>query len=61
MAAYPADPRTANLAAIKSLQTAFPDAVIGYSDHTIGVDVAARSVAAGARVVEKHFTLDKAY
>lgn len=61
VSAYPAHPRSANLAAIQGLRTAFPDAVIGYSDHTIGVDVAARSVAAGARIIEKHFTLDKAY
>jgi len=31
--------------------------VVGYSDHTIGIDAAVLSVAAGARIVEKHFTL----
>ena len=31
----------------------------GYSDHTIGIDTAVYSVALGARIVEKHFTIDK--
>ena len=35
--------------------------MIGYSDHTLGIDAAAFSVIAGARIVEKHFTLDKNY
>ena len=32
---------------------------MGYSDHTLGAEVAVLAVAAGARVVEKHFTIDK--
>ena len=32
---------------------------VGYSDHTIGSDVAIAAVAVGAKVIEKHFTLDK--
>ena len=36
----------------------FPDYPIGYSDHTIGYEVASASVALGASLVEKHFTLD---
>ena len=56
---YPADQKTINLSAIRTLWREFPEVHVGYSDHTIGVDVAARSVAAGARIVEKHFTLDK--
>ena len=35
------------------------DVVIGYSDHTTGIDVALASVALGAKVLEKHFTLDR--
>ncbi len=56
---YPADPRTVNLAALSVLKREFPRAVIGFSDHTPGVDVSRLAVAAGARVVEKHFTLDR--
>jgi len=39
----------------------FPKVVIGYSDHTLGIDAAVLSVVAGARIIEKHFTLDKKY
>ena len=34
---------------------------MGYSDHTVGNEAAVLSVMAGARIVEKHFTLDKKY
>jgi N-acetylneuraminate synthase/N,N'-diacetyllegionaminate synthase len=54
---YPTPPVEANLGAIEALKTL--GETIGYSDHTLGVDAAAASVAMGARIVEKHFTLDK--
>ncbi len=54
---YPLPPEKANLRALQSLG-AF-DALLGYSDHTLGMAVAAASVALGARVIEKHFTLDR--
>ena len=41
------------------MQMAFPGYAIGYSDHTIGIDAAVAAVAMGAKVIEKHFTLDK--
>ena len=47
-----------NLNNIIMLKMEFPDYVVGYSDHTIGYEVAAASVAMGAALVEKHFTLD---
>jgi N,N'-diacetyllegionaminate synthase len=54
--AYPCPPEQANLKAIQSLaHLGFP---VGYSDHTLGIDAAAFAVVLGARVVEKHFTLD---
>ncbi len=58
---YPAPPEQANLNAIRSLTSAFPDQTIGYSDHTMGLDAAVAAVAMGARVVEKHFTLANDY
>jgi N,N'-diacetyllegionaminate synthase len=58
---YPTPRRHANLDKIQILQKFFPQVTIGYSDHTLGVDAAIYSVAAGARIVEKHFTLDKNY
>jgi sialic acid synthase SpsE len=58
---YPVAVEQANLAAIGTLRARFADCTIGYSDHTIGVKAAAYAVAAGARIIEKHFTLDKNY
>jgi sialic acid synthase SpsE len=57
---YPADPDMVNLNVMRTLQLAFPDCVPGFSDHT--EDPVAAPVAAtvlGARIIEKHFTLDK--
>jgi N-acetylneuraminate synthase/N,N'-diacetyllegionaminate synthase len=56
---YPTQPAQANLAAMATLRDRF-GLVTGYSDHTLGIEVAAMAVGAGARIVEKHFTLDKA-
>lgn len=55
---YPAAAEIINLNNIKLLQKTFPDYPIGYSDHTVGSAVAAASVAMGAALIEKHFTLD---
>ncbi len=60
VSSYPVPPAEANLAAIRHLQQEF-GATVGYSDHTLGIEAAALSVAVGARIVEKHFTLDKQY
>ena len=59
VSAYPAPLSDVNLAAIRSLQKNCDFA--GYSDHTLGIEVAVLAVAAGARIVEKHFTIDKNY
>ncbi len=55
---YPAPFASVNLKAMASLQEAF-GLRVGYSDHTRGTVVACAAVALGARVIEKHVTLDK--
>jgi len=55
---YPAAPELINLNHIKFLKESFPNITIGYSDHTLGIEVGIASVAMGACVIEKHFTLD---
>ncbi|MDT2820804.1 N-acetylneuraminate synthase [Enterococcus devriesei] len=54
---YPAASEDINLLAINTLKKAF-EVPVGYSDHSLGYDVGICSVAMGARVIEKHFTLD---
>ena len=56
---YPASPENCHLNTIPHLQTLF-DCAVGLSDHTGGIGVAVASVALGACVIEKHFTLDRA-
>jgi len=56
---YPAQPADVHLARLSILKSIF-GVRVGYSDHTLGVNVALASVALGATVIEKHFTLDKA-
>ncbi len=55
---YPAAPEDVNLKAMDTLAVAF-GLPVGYSDHTLGIEVAIAAVARGAAVVEKHFTLDR--
>ncbi|NVJ91176.1 MAG: N-acetylneuraminate synthase [Methylocystaceae bacterium] len=56
--AYPADPKTANLKVISNLHNIFK-VPVGYSDHTEGATISIAAVALGAKVIEKHFTLDR--
>ena len=55
---YPAPARSVNLRAMDTMAAAF-GLPVGYSDHSIGVDIAIAAVARGARIIEKHFTLDR--
>ena len=55
---YPAAPGLINLNHIRFLKESFPNITIGYSDHTLGIEIGVASVAMGACVIEKHFTLD---
>ena len=56
---YPTKSSDANLYNIVQLNKIVK--YVGYSDHTIGIDAALCSVAMGAKVIEKHFTIDKNY
>lgn len=60
VSSYPVAPEDANLAAITTLEKEF-SCTIGYSDHTLGINAAVLAVALGARIIEKHFTIDKNY
>jgi len=55
---YPATPENSNLYTIPNLQETF-NTVVGISDHTKGIGAAIASIALGARVIEKHFTLSR--
>lgn len=56
---YPATPVNTNILTIPHLREMF-DCEVGLSDHTMGVGVSVASVALGAAVIEKHFTLNRA-
>ncbi|MCL6272035.1 N-acetylneuraminate synthase family protein [Sansalvadorimonas sp. 2012CJ34-2] len=59
VSSYPPCDCDVNLNNIKTLMSIYPEYNIGFSDHTIGIEIPLAAVALGARVVEKHFTLDK--
>jgi len=56
---YPTEPKNVNLNTIKYLLNNYSDFVIGYSDHTVGISVPVAAVAMGAKIIEKHITLDR--
>lgn len=58
VSAYPPDDRVVNLRNIQMLKDMF-QLPVGYSDHTLGIAIPLGAVAMGAKVIEKHFTIDK--
>lgn len=59
VAEYPPKDSDTNLLNIKTFQRCYPDYHIGFSDHSVGVCLSLASIAIGATIIEKHFTLDK--
>lgn len=55
---YPTPMHDVNLTAMNTIKNVF-NVPVGYSDHTLGIEIPIAAVALGAKVIEKHFTLDK--
>ena len=53
---YPSPPEIVSLKGVSELKEAFPDAIVGFSDHSIGPTMALASVALGACILERHYT-----
>jgi N-acetylneuraminate synthase len=53
---YPSPPEIVSLRGVSELQAAFPDVPVGFSDHSIGPEMALASVALGACILERHYT-----
>lgn len=56
---YPLPPEEANLRAMTTLAQAYPQVPVGYSGHERGLQISLAAVAMGARVIERHITLDR--
>ena len=56
---YPAKMSDLNLRAIETMRSLFPNNIIGYSDHSEGEYASIVAITLGAKVIEKHFTLDR--
>lgn len=53
---YPSPPEIVSLRGVTDLKAAFPNALVGFSDHSIGPEMALASVALGAVILERHYT-----
>ena len=53
---YPSPPEIVSLQGVTDLKSAFPNAVVGFSDHSIGPEMTLASVALGASILERHYT-----
>lgn len=56
---YPSPPETVSLQGISELKIAFPNAVVGFSDHSIGPEMCIAATALGACIIERHFVDNK--
>lgn len=56
---YPTPLNEVNLRAITAFQREFPSLLIGFSDHTTGIEATIGAVALGAKIIEKHFTYSR--
>ncbi len=56
---YPSQFHEIHLNVLKSYQKEFPNAIIGYSGHELGIAISEAAVVLGAKIVERHFTLDR--
>lgn len=56
---YPPVDSDVNLNNMKTIMATYPEYCVGFSDHTIGTEIPLASIAMGACLIEKHFTLDK--
>jgi N,N'-diacetyllegionaminate synthase len=56
---YPTPVEDVNLYAMLTIKNEFTGIQIGYSDHTLGIEIPIAAVAMGAKIIEKHFTLDR--
>lgn len=57
--AYPTDPTDVNLRVLDTYRSEFPQTVLGYSGHELGVAITLAAIDLGASVIERHFTLDR--
>jgi sialic acid synthase len=60
-ASYPTPAEEVNLRVISTLREAFPNQVVGFSDHYNGIAMAFGAYILGARIIEKHFTMNRAW
>ena len=56
---YPTKFEEINLNVIHTYKKQFPNAIVGYSGHELGIAISTVSIALGARIIERHFTLDR--
>ena len=56
---YPTPPEELNLNVIKTFQNQYPNLIIGYSGHETGLSTTYAAVALGAKIIERHITLDR--